>query len=190
MAGPDSPEASGDRRVAFLGLGIMGRPMAASLRRAGFEVIAWNRTRSRAESFAAEEGATVADTPAEAAARADLVVTMLVDAPHVEAVLFGPNGAAESMEAGTLCVDMSTIAPTASRAIGERLADRGVDFLDAPVTGSRPKAEAGTLTVMGSTWTRSSRWRAAGRAAPPCSSSRPDPCWLTTSSRCSSSSTC
>jgi 3-hydroxyisobutyrate dehydrogenase-like beta-hydroxyacid dehydrogenase len=135
-------------RVAFLGLGIMGAPMAASLVRAGFEVTAWNRTRERAETFAAEHGAAVAATPAEAARGADVAITMVVDGPQVEEVLFGPEGAAQSLAEGSLAIDMSTIAPSTSRAIAERLAERGVAFLDAPVTGSRPKAEAGTLTIM------------------------------------------
>ena len=135
-------------RVAFLGLGIMGSRMAANLCRAGFEVHAWNRTRARAEELAAAHGALVADTPAAAAAAAGLAITMVVDAPQVEEVLFGSDGAAEGLPAGGLVADMSTIAPTASRAIADRLAQREVAFLDAPVTGSKPKAEDGTLTIM------------------------------------------
>jgi 3-hydroxyisobutyrate dehydrogenase len=133
------------RKVAFLGLGIMGSRMAANLSRAGFEVHAWNRTRARAEEL---EGVAVADTPAEAAAAAGTAITMVVDAPQVEEVLFGPNGAAEGLPEGGLAIDMSTIAPSASRAIAGRLAERGIAFLDAPVTGSKPKAEDGTLTIM------------------------------------------
>jgi 3-hydroxyisobutyrate dehydrogenase-like beta-hydroxyacid dehydrogenase len=135
-------------RVAFLGLGIMGRPMAANLARAGFELSVWNRTAERAEAFAAEHGARAAATPAEAARGAEVVVTMVVDGPQVEAVLLGDDGAASALEAGAVCLDMSTIAPSASRAIAERLAERGLALVDAPVTGSRPKAEDGTLTIM------------------------------------------
>ena len=135
-------------RVAFVGLGIMGSRMAANLCRAGIEVHAWNRTRARAEELAEAHGATVADTPAQAAAAAGTVITMVVDAPQVEEVLFGPGGAAEGLADDGLAIDMSTIAPTASRAIAERLGDRGIAFLDAPVTGSKPKAEDGTLTIM------------------------------------------
>lgn len=135
-------------KVAFLGLGIMGSRMAANLCRAGFEVHAWNRTRARAEELAAEHGAVVADTPAEAAAAAGIAITMVVDSPEVEAVLFGAGGAAEGLSEGGLAIDMSTIAPSASRAIGERLGESGVAFLDAPVTGSKPKAADGTLTIM------------------------------------------
>lgn len=134
--------------VAFIGLGIMGSRMAANLRRAGFDVVAWNRTRARAEELADAHGARVAETPAEAAAAAGITITMVVDAPQVEEVLFGPGGAASGAAAGSLFVDMSTIAPQASRWIGERLAAGGIGFLDAPVTGSKPKAEDGTLTIM------------------------------------------
>jgi 3-hydroxyisobutyrate dehydrogenase-like beta-hydroxyacid dehydrogenase len=121
--------------------------MAANLARAGFELSVWNRTGERAASFAEElEGATAASTPAEAVAGADAVVTMLPDSPEVEEVLVG--SASKAMAEGALAIDMSTIAPTASRAIGERLRRDGIGFLDAPVTGSRPKAEDGTLTIM------------------------------------------
>jgi 3-hydroxyisobutyrate dehydrogenase-like beta-hydroxyacid dehydrogenase len=139
----DMPE-----KVAFLGLGIMGSRMAANLCRAGFEVHAWNRTRARAQELAAEHGAVVADSPAEAAAATGIAITMVVDTPQVEEVLFGAGGAADGLPAGGLAIDMSTIAPSASRAIGARLGERGLAFLDAPVTGSKPKAEDGTLTIM------------------------------------------
>jgi 3-hydroxyisobutyrate dehydrogenase-like beta-hydroxyacid dehydrogenase len=140
-------------RVAFLGLGIMGRPMAANLVRAGFHVNVWNRTRERAEEFAAEHSedgqVRVASTPSGAAAAAQVVITMVPDAPQVEQVLFGPSGAAEGMSMVDLAIDMSTIRPTASRELAERLRqERGAGFLDAPVTGSRPKAEDATLTIM------------------------------------------
>jgi 3-hydroxyisobutyrate dehydrogenase-like beta-hydroxyacid dehydrogenase len=133
-------------KVAFLGLGIMGRPQAANVCRAGFDLTVWNRTRERAESFAEEhKGVEVAESPAEAARGADVVISMVPDVPEVEEVLFA---AADGMGEGSLAVDMSTIAPTASVSIGERLGERGIHFLDAPVTGSRPKAEDGTLTIM------------------------------------------
>ena len=136
------------REVGFLGLGIMGRPMAANLAGAGFAVRAWNRTRSKAEDLAAEHGnVTVAASAAEAAA-VGVVISMVPDSPEVEEVLLGAGGAVEGLPEGGLAIDMSTIAPTASRAIADRLGDRGVAFLDAPVTGSRPKAESGTLTIM------------------------------------------
>src|SRR5512132_3674330 len=135
-------------RVAFLGLGIMGWPMAANLARAGLELSVWTRDTAKAERFAAEHGGTAAPTPAQAAQGADTAITMVPDSPEVEEVLLGDDGAIRGLDQGTLCIDMSTIAPTASRAIGGRLAERGIAFLDAPVTGSRPKAEDGTLTIM------------------------------------------
>jgi 3-hydroxyisobutyrate dehydrogenase-like beta-hydroxyacid dehydrogenase len=131
-------------QVAFLGLGIMGSRMAANLVKAGFELTVWNRTRARADEFcAAHPRARQAATPDEAAAGAELVVTMLVDGPQVQEVL-----AAAAPPPGSLCVDCSTIGPSATRAIAARLADRGVRLIDAPVTGSSPRAEDGTLTIM------------------------------------------
>jgi 3-hydroxyisobutyrate dehydrogenase len=135
-------------RVAFLGLGIMGSRMAANLSRAGFELTVWNRTRAKAEAFAGEHGGTVADTPAQAAEAADIVLTMVVDGAQVEQVLLGPDGVVEAAQPGLLCVDCSTIGPTPARAIAESLATHEIHFLDAPVTGSSPKAEDGTLTIM------------------------------------------
>jgi 3-hydroxyisobutyrate dehydrogenase-like beta-hydroxyacid dehydrogenase len=135
-------------RVAFFGLGIMGWPMAANLARAGFELSVWTRSEGKAERFVAEHGGSAGVTPAGAAGGADAVITMVPDAPEVEAVLFGDDGAAGALSRGSLAVDMLTIAPSASRAIGERLAEGGIDFLEAPVSGSRPKAEDGTLTIM------------------------------------------
>jgi 3-hydroxyisobutyrate dehydrogenase-like beta-hydroxyacid dehydrogenase len=135
-------------RVAFVGLGIMGGPMAANLAKAGFELSVYTRTREKAEAFAAEHGASAASTPREAAEGAAAVITMVPDAPEVEEVLLGDDGAAHGLDEGALAIDMSTIAPTAARAIGERLQDDGVAFLEAPVSGSRPKAEDGTLTIM------------------------------------------
>jgi len=140
---------STEHKTAFLGLGIMGAPMAASLAREGIEVVAWNRTAEKAEALAADHAnVTVAGSPAEAAAAAGTVITMVPDAPQVEEVLLGTDGAAEGLPDGGLAIDMSTVSPAASRDIGERLGERGIAFLDAPVTGSRPKAEDGTLTIM------------------------------------------
>jgi 3-hydroxyisobutyrate dehydrogenase-like beta-hydroxyacid dehydrogenase len=137
------------RRVAFLGLGIMGAPMASNLASAGFEVNVWNRTRERAEEVARGTDIQVCTWPDEAASYSDVTITMVVDSPQVEEVLFGgEHGAAKGMDPGHIAVDMSTIAPTAAIAIGERLAERAVTLIDAPVTGSRPKAESATLTIM------------------------------------------
>jgi 3-hydroxyisobutyrate dehydrogenase-like beta-hydroxyacid dehydrogenase len=141
-----SPEI---RRVAFFGLGIMGWPMAANLAKGGFELSVWTHSGGKAERFASDhDGVRAAATPHEAAQGADAAITMVVDSPEVEATLLGDGGAAEGLDDGALCVDMSTIAPRAAKALGERLAERGLRFLEAPVSGSRPKAEDGTLTIM------------------------------------------
>jgi 3-hydroxyisobutyrate dehydrogenase-like beta-hydroxyacid dehydrogenase len=134
--------------VGFIGLGIMGSRQAASLRREGFELTVYNRTRATAQEWAAEHGAAVADSPAEAAAGAEVLVTMVVDGAQVEELLLGEDGAAAGAGEGTLFVDMSTIGPVDARRIGAALAERGHRFVDAPVTGSAPKAEDGTLTIM------------------------------------------
>ena len=126
----------------------MGSRQAANLARAGFELTVWNRTTATAEAFCRDHGATLARTPAEAADNADFVVTMVVDGPQVAEVLLGDDGAATTAAAGTLFIDCSTIGPAATLEIGARLAERGLKLLDAPVTGSSPKAEDGTLTIM------------------------------------------
>ena len=127
----------------------MGAPMAANLARAGIEVHAYNRSRDKAETLAREfDNVTVADSPAAAASAAGVAISMVPDVPEVEEVLLGSEGAAAGLPEGGLAIDMSTIAPSASRSIAGRLSERGIEFLDAPVTGSRPKAEDGTLTIM------------------------------------------
>jgi 3-hydroxyisobutyrate dehydrogenase-like beta-hydroxyacid dehydrogenase len=136
------------RAVGFIGMGIMGSRMAATLRSAGFELTVHNRTRERAEAWAAEHGGSVAGSAREAAEGADAVITMVVDGAQVEELLLGEDGAAAGAAPGTLFVDMSTIGPAAARRIGAELSARGHRFVDAPVTGSAPAAETGTLTIM------------------------------------------
>ena len=135
-------------RVGFVGLGIMGARMAACLARAGHEVAVYNRTAEKAEAWVAEHGGRRAATPRAAAEGAAAVITMVVDGPQVEHVLLGEDGAAHGAEPGALMIDMSTIAPAAARRIGAALAERGLPFVDAPVSGSSPKAQDGTLTIM------------------------------------------
>jgi 3-hydroxyisobutyrate dehydrogenase len=135
-------------RVAFLGMGIMGSRMAANVARAGFDLTVWNRTREKAERVAEATGAEIGESPAETCRGADAVITMVVDSPEVEEVLFGERGAIERLPSRALVIDMSTIAPKAVTKIAERLRERGIGFLDAPVSGSSPKAEDGTLTIM------------------------------------------
>jgi len=127
-------------RVAFLGLGIMGSAMAANLAKAGHEVTVWNRTPGRQV-----EGARTAATPAEAAQGVEVVWLCVSDTAAVESVLFGENGAEQSMTEGTIVADSSTISPSATRKFAERLATRGVQYVDSPMTGSKTGAESGTL---------------------------------------------
>lgn len=135
-------------RVGFIGLGAMGEPMARCLRRAGFEVTASaHRNREALERLRAE-GVTEAADPAAAAADVDAVVICVPDAPQVEEVLFAARGVAEGARRGALVVDMSTISPAASRRFAERLTERGLDFVDAPVSGGPARARDGTLTIM------------------------------------------
>jgi 3-hydroxyisobutyrate dehydrogenase-like beta-hydroxyacid dehydrogenase len=135
-------------RIGFIGLGIMGSRQAANLRRAGYELTVFNRTRETAEAWAAEHGGTVAATPREAAEGADAVITMVVDGTQVEEMLFGDDGAVAGAPDGTLFIDCTTIAPADARRLGQTLHDQGHGFVDAPVTGSAPKAQDGTLTIM------------------------------------------
>src|SRR5687767_5384019 len=112
----------------------MGSRMAANLARAGYEVAVYNRTREKADAWAAEHGGRVAGTPRDAAGGAAAVITMVVDGPQVEEVLLGDDGAAHGAVPGTLFVDMSTIAPADARRIGAALAERDLRFVDAPVS--------------------------------------------------------
>src|SRR5213592_1354393 len=127
--------------VGFVGLGIMGSRQAANLAKAGYELTVFNRTRERAERWVAEHGGTIADTPRGVAERSSVVITMVVDGDQVREVLLGADCALAVAREGTLFVDMSTIAPATARELGETLAGEGHAFVDAPVTGSSPKAE-------------------------------------------------
>jgi len=134
--------------IGFIGLGTMGAPMARRLLDAGHRVAVHNRTRAREEPLA-DLGARRAADPAAAAAGADLVVTMVADTPDVEGVVFGPDGVSASISADALLIDMSTIAPGATRAFAERLArETGASWLDAPVSGGSEGAVRGTLSIM------------------------------------------
>ena len=127
-------------RVAFLGLGIMGRPMASSLVKAGHEVSVWNRSADKQV-----EGARRATSPADAARGAEVVWMCVSDTAAVESVLFGPEGVEGALAEGMIIADSSTISPSATRKFAERVAAKGVHYVDAPMTGSKVAAEAGTL---------------------------------------------
>jgi 3-hydroxyisobutyrate dehydrogenase-like beta-hydroxyacid dehydrogenase len=133
--------------VGFIGLGIMGQPMALNLVKAGFKVTAYNRTPSKAEALKAA-GAAVAASPAEAARGADYVVIIVSDSAAVEEVVTGKNGVIETIRPGAIVIDSSTISPMVSRRLACLLAGKGAKMLDAPVTGSKHGAEKGELTFM------------------------------------------
>ncbi|PDT14465.1 2-hydroxy-3-oxopropionate reductase [Rhizobium sp. J15] len=134
------------RRIAFLGTGLMGAPMARRLIAAGFSLTVWNRDPGKAEPLTAE-GAVRAETPGEAVSGADVVITMLTNAEAVGNVLF-ERGAAEAMAPGATVVDMSSIAPHFAREHAVSLAERGINHVDAPVSGGVVGAQAGTLAIM------------------------------------------
>ena len=133
-------------RVGFVGMGTMGAAMAANLARTGFPLTVWNRTRGRAAALT-ELGATEAATARDLAANSDVVVICVSDTPDVEAALFGPDGIADGIQRGALVIDCSTISPSASRTFAQRLAQRGVGFVDAPVSGGSEGAQKATLTI-------------------------------------------
>ena len=133
-------------RIAFIGLGTMGAAMAANLRRAGFEVTGWNRTPGRAAALQ-ELGGSEAASPSDAARAADIAVICVSDTPDVEAVLFGPHGVADGLPKGGLVIDCSTISPGASAGFARRLRERGIGFVDAPVSGGSEGAKQATLTI-------------------------------------------
>ena len=134
-------------RVGFIGLGVMGRPMALNLLRGRHELTVWARRPAALEPLL-ERGAAAAATPAALAAGSDAVCTMLTGAADVEQVLFGEHGVAHGARPGTLVVDTSTIDPAAARAMAARLQERGLDALDAPVSGGPHGARDGTLSIM------------------------------------------
>lgn len=134
-------------RIGFIGLGIMGAGMARNILKAGFGLRVWNRSAARAEALVAE-GAAAGASPADVAAHSDIIITCVSDTPDVEAVLLGEAGVIQGARPGALVVDMSTISPQATRALGARLAERGVAMLDAPVSGGSEGAARGTLAIM------------------------------------------
>ena len=135
-------------KLGFLGLGIMGYPMARNLLQAGHDVALWSHTASKADELAKTGSGKACATPAEVAADADCIFLCVGDSAMSEQVILGANGIIEGAKPGTVVVDASTVSPSASRRIGEKLATKGIHFLDAPCTGSKPGAEGGTLTFM------------------------------------------
>jgi 3-hydroxyisobutyrate dehydrogenase/2-hydroxy-3-oxopropionate reductase len=135
-------------KLGFLGLGIMGYPMARNLLRAKHEVALWSHTASKAQELAKAEGGVFCDTPAKVGAAADCIFLCVGDTSMAREVILGKNGIAEGAKKGAVIADASTISPDDSRAIGKELGAKGIHYLDAPCTGSKPGAEGGTLTFM------------------------------------------
>ncbi|WP_411829441.1 2-hydroxy-3-oxopropionate reductase [Paenibacillus alginolyticus] len=133
-------------KVGFIGLGIMGKPMSRNLLKAGYELVVLDTSKSGSELAAA--GAKTAATPKALAEEVDVIITMLPNSPQVNEVVLGPNGVIEGAKTGTIVIDMSSIAPLTSQEIARKLAEKGIEMLDAPVSGGEPKAIEGTLSVM------------------------------------------
>jgi 2-hydroxy-3-oxopropionate reductase len=134
-------------RIGFIGLGIMGKPMARNLLQAGYPLTVYNRSRG-AMAELATEGARLAESPQELAQQVDVVITCVSDSPNVEAVVLGSNGVLAGATSGMLYIDMSTIAPATARKVYEALKAKNVDALDAPVSGGDIGAQQGTLSIM------------------------------------------
>lgn len=134
-------------KIGFIGLGIMGKPMARNLMKANYKLIVYDINRAPVEELA-KEGAALAASPREAASEVNLVITMLPNSPHVREVLLGKNGVIHGARPGTTVIDMSSIAPLVSREMEAALREKGVAMLDAPVSGGEPGAVAGTLSIM------------------------------------------
>lgn len=134
-------------RVGFIGLGIMGKPMARNLIRAGYKLVVHNRTVSKADELV-REGAEAAENPRRVAEKSDVVITMLPDSPDVKKVVEGVDGIFEGAREGSLLIDMSTISPVVSRELSRKARERNLGMLDAPVSGGEPGAEEGTLSIM------------------------------------------
>jgi len=135
------------KRIGFIGLGLMGKPMARNLMKSGFDLIVHNRSRAVVDQLVSE-GADPADSPKEAAAAADVVITMLPEDSHVTEVVTAANGVSESIRPDSVLVDMSTISPTTTRRLAARVAARGAHMLDAPVSGGVEAASTASLTIM------------------------------------------
>jgi len=133
--------------IGFIGLGIMGRPMAKRLLEAGNSLAVYDKVEGRSQALAAE-GARLAASPLEAARDSEVVITMVPDTPDVEEALFGKQGAAQNLRPGKILIDMSTISPAATVEFAQRLGEQGCEMLDAPVSGGEPGALAGTLSIM------------------------------------------
>ena len=134
-------------KIGFIGLGIMGKPMSKNLLKAGYQLVVYNRSKAKVDELVAA-GAQAAATPKEVAAQTEFIITMLPNSPEVKQVVLGENGIIEGAKAGAVVIDMSSIVPLVSREVAGKLAEKGIEMLDAPVSGGEPKAIDGTISVM------------------------------------------
>ena len=135
------------KKIGFIGLGIMGKPMAKNLLKAGYELVVFDINQDAVNEVVAA-GAKSAPTSKDVAAQSEVVITMLPNSPHVKAAVLGANGVLEGAKPGLVLIDMSSIAPLASQEIAAAVAKKGVEMLDAPVSGGEPKAIDGSLSIM------------------------------------------
>jgi 2-hydroxy-3-oxopropionate reductase len=135
-------------KIGFIGLGIMGKPMCKNLLKAGYELVVCGHVAKSNLQEVVDAGAKAVASPRDVAAQTDVIITMLPNSPQVREVVMGKNGIIEGAKPGTILADMSSIAPLVSRELAERLKEKGMEMLDAPVSGGEPKAIAGTLAVM------------------------------------------
>jgi 2-hydroxy-3-oxopropionate reductase len=135
------------KTIGFIGLGIMGKPMARNLMKAGYPLVVYNRTASKADELVAA-GAQQVGSPREVAQGAEVIITMVADSPEVEQIILGPQGVLESVKAGSVVIDMSSISPVVTKKIAAELARKGAAMLDAPVSGGEIGAVQGTLSIM------------------------------------------
>jgi 3-hydroxyisobutyrate dehydrogenase len=133
--------------IGFIGLGIMGRPMARNLLRAGYPLTVWNRSQPGIEELV-RDGASPGSSPEDVARHSDVIITIVTDSPDVEKVALGPKGIIEGGQPGLVHIDMSTISPAVTRRIASRLGEKGIEMLDAPVSGGDTGAQAGALSIM------------------------------------------
>lgn len=135
------------RKIGFIGLGIMGKPMSKNLLKAGYEVVAYDLNKKNVDEVV-QAGAEAGISPKDVASKTDVIITMLPNSPHVKEVILGENGVIDGAKENSIVVDMSSIAPLVSREVGGKLAAQNIRFMDAPVSGGEPKAIDGTLSIM------------------------------------------
>lgn len=136
-------------KIGFIGLGIMGYPMAVNLSRAGFELVVWNRTGEKAERLSEElNGVTIAESPSELAAQSSVIITIVTDSPDVREVVAGDGGILDGIKSGSVVIDMSTISPAVERELNTKLEEKDCYLIDAPVSGGDVGAVKGTLAIM------------------------------------------